>query len=828
MQHDDQAAPRTLAGILSHHLADRKQTDVADEAGIPKATLSRWLSGKSVSPYHRDGLLDLLAVLGLKRAQVNQALRLAGLPSVDELWEQQPERRRVLARWRVRAPNNLPAELTSFVGRDAEVINLAERLADPVVRLVTLTGPGGSGKTRLSLRVASELLDVFTDGVTFVPLADVFLPESVMPAIGAALGLVEASESLPATRVIAWLASRRTLLVLDNLEQVIDCGPELASLLRAAPGLTILATSRTPLAISGEHRWPVRPLAVPLPGLSVARLGENPAVRLFVQRARAVDPDFAFTAASAADVSTLCLRLDGLPLAIELVAARVDDMSLGDLVAQVPDALGLAADGPRDVALRHRALRETIAWSERLLPRPAQLLFARLGVLHGWDDPLAVAIGAGPGIDPAEVLVLLGVLMDASLVERIGGDAAPRYRMLATIREYALERLDALGERNTVAERHARAMLALAEDAPPYVPGALRGGWFPRVDRERLNFDAALEWANQSGETLLLAQLTAALWPYWIEYRQGVAGRRWLDASVATDVELPDETRAMLLTGVCFFELNQGDHAAATHHATKALALWRQLGDPRGQALVLQQLGWSQTANGDLSTTITTFEEMLAQWQAAGDVRGIALALSEIGTALFISGQFDAALPYLQREREVIEPTSDPLGIARARHDLGLHALLRLDAAAALTHLRDAVDRLNSEQPNVLVAASQLYLATSLCLTNQLDEAEAIYSDLLQLHERSGDRLQQSLVILGHAAVAHRRNNGHYAAWLCGVATTLQGPSGLATMASIQTLYEHETQLVVDQIGPDAFAAAFARGAAVPAGEALAAVRRSD
>ncbi len=448
-------------------------------------------------------------------------------------------------------------------------------------------------------------------------------------------------------------------------------------------------------------------------------------------------------------------------------------------------------------------------------------------MLSGWDEPLAVAVGAGPGIDPSEVSDLLATLTDASLVERTDDDP-PRYRMLATIREYALERLDALGEREATAARHARALLALTEDAPPYVPQSRRGGWFQRVDRERANADAALDWASEKGERMILARLAAALWPYWSEYRLGVAGRRWLDVCLTAASGLPDETRATLLTGACTLEVNHGDHVAAIHHANEALALWRRLDDHRGQALVIQQLAWIAAGSGDMAGSIANCEALLECWQAAGEPRGVATALSELGTALMIAGQFDAALPYLRRGQEVVEPTGDPLGIARARHDLGLHALLRFDAATALAYFHDVVDRLSAERPNFLLAASQLYLATSLCLTGQLDEAEASYADLLRLHERTADRLQQVLAILGHAAVAHRRGQPDRAAWLCGVASALNRDAGITLMPSIQAFYERETQLVIDQIGPAAFAAAFARGAAVPASEALAAVRRSS
>ena len=814
------AGCETLAEILSRHVGGRKQIDVARNAGLPRATLNRWLRSASDAPYHREGLLRLLAALQLSRAQASRALRAAGLPTIDAL-AADPELSALVARWRVRAPNNLPADLTSFIGREDEVTNLAEQLSDPAVRLVALTGAGGSGKTRLSLRVARELFDVFTDGVTFVALANVRDPGQVLPAIGAALGLAETAGASPAVRVTAWLAPRHALLVLDNLEQVIDCGPALAALLRSAPRLTILATSRVPLAISGEHRWPVRPFAVPSPDLPFEKLASSPAVELFTQRARAADPAFTLTAATAPDMAALCARLDGLPLAIELVAARIGDFSLPDLVATVPDPLDLASDGPRDVALRHRALRETIAWSERLLPITAQQLFASLGVLHGFDESLAAGVGKGPSVAAEAIPDLLATLADASLIERVGDDSAPHYRMLATIREYALERLDALGEHEAAAARHASAMLALAEDAPPYVPKATRAGWFQHIDRERANIDAALDWAQSTGDSLLLARLASALWPYWLEYPLGRIGYHWVTTALEHADDLPARVRAELLTGASHFELTFNSHDLAYAHATEALALWQKINDPVGQAHIFATLGWARATTDGPREAFTMFQWQLEQWQAADNELGIAAALNDIVMLLIAIGEFDTALPYLRQQREIAQRTGDPLSQSHALHNIGLHALLRGDIPTALRELGEAVTTLEALRPTFLTTTSKLYLATAQCLAGQLDTAEAGYRELLKLHERTGDHWQQSLAILGHAAVAHRRGQAERAAWLCGVATTLQHASGLTPMPAVQAFYERELTLLRAQISDEAFAAAFARGAAVPTNEAL-------
>ncbi|MCO5177572.1 MAG: tetratricopeptide repeat protein [Thermomicrobiales bacterium] len=820
----NQAQPENhsrLAAILAEYIGGQKQTDIAQAAGLPKATLNRWLHGKSVAPYYWDGLLQLLATLQLTRAQANRALRAAGIPTIDALYTSQLERAALLERWLVRAPNNLPAELTSFVGRDDEVIDLAIFLSQPSVRLVTLTGPGGSGKTRLALRAAAELLDAFPDGVFFVSLADSTDPTQLMPQVAMALGLADSTDATPEERITAWLTRRKMLLILDNLEQIIDCGPALVRLLQAAPGVTILTTSRVPLHVSGEHRRMVRPLPVPSPEAPIETLAANSAVELFVQRAQTVDHEFTLTPASAPDIATLCARLDGLPLAIELVAARTDSFTLADLVSRVPDVLSLAGDGPRDVAERQRALRATIAWSEQLLSSPAQRLFARLGILSGWNESLAISVASGPDLAADDIPTLLAALNDANLIEHFDDGPTSRYRMLATIREYALERLDATNERDATAERHARAMLALAEDAPPYVPKGSRAGWFERVDRERANFDAALIWAQTTGETLLLARLAAALWPYWLEYPLGRIGYHWVTTALADADDLPARVRAELLTGAAHFELTSNSHDLVYVHATEALAIWQEINDPVGQAHIFATLAWARITTDGPRTALILLEQQVEQWQAAGNDLGVATALSEMAVLHIVLGHFDTAAPYLQQYQEIAQRTGDALCQAQALHNLGLLALLQGDIDGALRNLGESVTRLEAERPTFLASDATLYLTTAQCLDGQLDTASAGYRDLLLLYERTGDLYHQSLAILGHAAVAHRRGQAEHAAWLCGVAMPLQHTSGLTPLPAVQAFYDREVQLLRAQITDEAFASAFARGAAVPPDEAV-------
>ncbi|HEX3723121.1 MAG TPA: NB-ARC domain-containing protein, partial [Nitrolancea sp.] len=373
----------SLAIVLKQYLIDRgmAQGQLATASGVARATLSRWLNGHAVHPYHRGGLLSIAAVLGLRKVEANRLLRAAELPTIDALASStDPEEQRLLQRWLAPVRNNLPAALTSFVGREAEIAEIAEIVCREDVRLVTLTGTGGSGKTRLALRIAREVLDAFPDGVFFVELAAISEPHLVIPTIAEAIDLRDVLDSALNTRLVNWLRSRRVLLLLDNLEHLLHSGPEVASLLREAPGLTVLTTSRIPLHVYGEYEQPVQPLPLPLLGGSYRELRANPAIELFLQRAQAANPRYVLDEEDLPIMAEICTRLDGLPLAIELAAARMRGRNPASLLADFPSSLDLASVGPRDVPRRQQTLRATIAWSVELLPEATRSLLLRLTV----------------------------------------------------------------------------------------------------------------------------------------------------------------------------------------------------------------------------------------------------------------------------------------------------------------------------------------------------------------------------------------------------------------------------------------------------------------
>jgi predicted ATPase/class 3 adenylate cyclase len=406
--------------------------------------------------------------------------------------------------------HNLPAALTSFVGREREQKRVLDLLADS--RLVTLTGPGGVGKTRLALQVGSRLPAGGADDVVFVPLDATSDPALVASAIAAALGVAQDGTDLTRA-LITFLQPRRMLLVLDNFEQVMAAAPLVADLLAACPSLRVLATSRIALHLSGEQEFAVPPLALPgTDGSSIGdveQVAQSPAVALFVQRAQLVNPEFHLTEECAAEVAAICRRLDGLPLAIELAAARTRLFSPRALLGRLSNRLGVLTGGPRDLPTRQQTLRSTIAWSHDLLDAGEQRLFRRLAVFTGgWTIEAAEAV-CGDDADHWDVLDLMSALLDKNLllVDRQGsGD--DRYGMLETIREYALERLEASGEADALRRRHAAHYLAVAERTPPGKAAA-------SLEREHPNLRAALRWAKASRQIDLSLGLSAALWQFW-------------------------------------------------------------------------------------------------------------------------------------------------------------------------------------------------------------------------------------------------------------------------------------------------------------------------
>jgi predicted ATPase/DNA-binding CsgD family transcriptional regulator len=557
---------------------------------------------------------------------------------------------------------------TPFIGREHQVAQACSLLSRASIHLLTLTGPGGIGKTRLALAVAEAARTDFPAGVYSVSLAGLTDARLVMPAVAQALAVGHDEGTTGQSRLLQrlqdFIGKRRLLLVLDNFEQVIGAATDVGTLLTACPGLKVLVTSREVLRLSAEHCYDVPPLAVPdlkhLPPLEF--LAQIEAVRLLVTRAQAARPNFALTAENAVAVATICHRLDGLPLAIELAAARIRLLPPAAMLARLEQRLPLLTDGTIDAPARHQTLRAAIAWSYDLLAPEEQQLFRRLAVFAGGFTVEAVLAVCGSPQDSewSEELMLqtLASLLDKSLLsgyppggalakdesrqEVAGGDHS-RLHMLETIREFALERLAAGNEAEAMRRAHALYYVALAEEAEPGLIGHNQQAWLIRLEQEHDNVRAALGWAVDTGDLEIGARLASPLWRFWRTHGHMSEGRRWLQAVLAGSDSLPPALRARTLAAAGTLALRQGDYALAQDVLEQSLILWRALGDTQGEMHALNSLGLVAIFQNDFVRAQRHFEQSLAGRSALGDRQGMAQALCNLGLMLWYGQEFKRA-----------------------------------------------------------------------------------------------------------------------------------------------------------------------------------------
>jgi predicted ATPase/transcriptional regulator with XRE-family HTH domain len=717
----------------------------------------------------------------------------------------------------------LPVPPTRLVGREHEVGAACAllRRGDGMdgARLLTLTGPGGVGKTRLALAVAAEVADAFADGVAWVELAPLQDPALVANAVARALGVGESGERpLPEALALA-VAERHLLLVVDNCEHLLSAMPLLGELLAAGPRLSVLTTSRARLRLRGARELPVGPLAMPAPegprATPLGGLAGVAAVRLFVERAAEVRPGFALTPENAVEVAAICRQVEGLPLALELAAARINVLPPAALRTRLAQRLPLLTSGARDAPERQQTMRQAIAWSHDLLSETEQSLFRRLAVFSGGctlEAVTAVATCGAPGQDDeAAILDGLAALVDQSLVrleESIArGAAEARFTMLETIREYALERLVVSGEAEAVRRAHAAFYLALAERGEPELTGPAQAEWLNRLEIEHDNLRAALAWSLAGGETSPSAaggpggesatalRLAAALGRFWLMHGHPREGLSWLRRALALSADAPTAARGKALAEAGRLAHDQGDpdQTEALHEA--ALAIWRSLGDRRGESRSLDELGNVAHDRGDFSRAVALHEQALALVREAGDRRSTGRSLNNLAMVALYQSQDERAWQLYSEALALLREVGDAYGVNVVLNNLGIVAIRRgeLDQAESISNECLAGCRDLGDQQGIGNALVNL-AEVAQCRGNRT-RAAALYEEARQLLQDLGDDRSTAEACYGLATLAFVGGDDARAASLFGtclalshhvddkmiVAGALEGLAGAAT-----------------------------------------------
>ena len=655
-------------------------------------------------------------------------------------------------------PNNLPRQLTSFVGRGREMAEVKRLLS--TTYLLTLSGSGGCGKTRLALQVAADLLEEFADGVWLVELAALLDPALVPQAVASALGVREeplgldeldgapgppSSRARPLrARLLDYFQSKQLLLILDNCEHLIDACAQLAeTLLRACPNLRILATSREALGIAGETAWRVPSLSLPDRQLPpVESLMEYEALRLFIDRAKSALPTFTVTDQSGPTVIQICQRLDGIPLAIELAAARVKVLSAEQIAARLDDRFRLLTGGSRTALPRQQTLRAAIDWSHNLLSKKERVLFRRLSVfVGGFTLEAAEAVCTGKGVEAAEVLDVLTHLVDKSLVVVDEQPGEARYRLLDTVRQYGRDRLLESKEAPVVRQRHRDWYLGLAERAEPELHGPDQGVWLDRLETEHDNLRAALEWSFGGGEPEAGLRLAQALHYFWLARGYLSEGRRWLEEALSGSSGASTPARANALFAAGLLANFQGDYERAAALAEESLSLSRALGYKEGIALSLFSLGAGARVEGDLERAIGLFRESLALFRELGDQLRIAFSLRNLGITVGAQGDYEQAATLVEESLALSREMGYKRYAALSLVSLGSLASRRGEYGRATALLEESLVLVRGLRLNLLVGSCLEGLAAVVCAQGQFERAARLYGAAEALREAVGVRL---------------------------------------------------------------------------------------
>jgi len=736
----------------------------------------------------------------------------------------------------VAAPGNLPASLTSFVGRSWEQREVARLLS--ATRLLTLTGPGGCGKTRLALEVARGQADASPDGVWLVELAALGDAALVPRAVAAALGVKEQAGYTAQDTLTTFLRPRHLLLALDNCEHVGGAGAALiTALLSACPHLWVLATSREALGITGETLWRVPPLAVPPSGTPAApeTLLRYEAVRLFVERARSRQPAFTLTEDTAGAVMQVCRRLDGLPLALELAAARLAMLSVAAVAARLDDCFGLLTGGSRTALPRQQTLRATMEWSFGLLTEGEQRLLPRLAVFAGGCTLEAAEHVAGDAPRGAPAVVdLLGGLVAKSLVGLEDQGGLGRYRLLETVRHYAGERLQAAGETDTVRGRHLEWCLELAEQAASELQGAERKAWLQRLEDEHDNLRAALRWARQTQQIAPGLRLAGALWRFWWAHGYLSEGREWLETLLAAHVSpggpagdagggTPDSAlRARALTAAAVLASEQGDYDRAVTLSERGAQIYRHLGDKVGVVSALGVLGTVAMRRADYPSATALYQECLDVRRDLGDRRGMAILLNNLAIVARHQDDSPRAADLFTESLTLKRALGDKHGIALALLNLGEVALDQCDYPRAAAVIEESLALLREQEDRWTIPLALNNLGDVARYQGDLERATALYTQSLTLYREMGNDADVGECLEGLAGVADAQGQAQRAARLLGATAALRATLRVPLPVADRAANERLVAATREALGDAAFGAAWAAGQALPLEQVIA------
>ncbi|HEU5424716.1 MAG TPA: tetratricopeptide repeat protein [Nitrolancea sp.] len=818
-------ASESLADLLRRHRAAAAltQEELAERAGLSARAISDLERGikRRPHPYTVQQLIQALGLGDEEAAHLRRAARGAG-----------SDRHGPGAPGEVGGPGAfLPIPPTPFIGRRQEMTEVSALLRREEVRLLNLTGAGGIGKTRLALEVARQALEAFPDGVFFVWLAPLADPALVPVTVAGALGIDEMGGQPVLETLRERLRARSVLLILDNFEHLLTAGTTLSYLLATCPRLKLLVTSRASLQLAAEHEYLVPPLAVPAsehrPALGTEALSRCDAVQLFVQRAQAIQAGFQLTGENGPAVAEICRRLDGLPLAIELAAARIRLFAPGALLARLADPLRLLVGGARDLPARQRTLRDTIDWSYGLLAPAEQALLARLAVFAGGATLEAIEAVCGEGNGQArDGLGQLDSLVRASLLRiEEDGTGSGRFQMLRTIREYAWERLAARGEAAALRQRHAAYFAELAEQAEPAMwGGPEQHAWLRRLELEHDNLRAALASAEEAGEAHLHLRLAASLGRFWFIHGHATEGRRRLERALAAGPEADASLRARVLVALGMLARQQADPVSAVAYFEESLSLFRALGDERWLAFTLFGLGNVWQVWGDWRRGAELLEASLALSQGRGGhwgfVRGLPLVM--LGWLLLEQGEQARALPLLQEALALGTRLGDQVASGTALIGLGWAAHFAGDDRRALALLEEALGlfrALGHHQGRLDALASLGWVS----LQGEDDErAAALFREALTLADESGYRAYAGDCLRGLGGLAGLRGEARLAAELFGAAEGLRERAGTPPYPS-GAAYRRAAAAVRAELGDAAWEEATAAGRSRPIPETIAA-----